>query len=346
MRSGELSQVLQAIGNGAPRVRRYILINPTDPAKILTNLLQDVRRHSSDVCGCYVAHHWKFPGWPECVPPALLTDFSKADPVPLPWLIAETDNANEPAVVTPDRFLKNLPSQLDSGELLQTKIGEHHQLVREHVRRGFEQVEEKLRADGAQMRAAHEGLVKLCEAQMTDDKGEPKQLFTLQYVLPLLTSMERTAPGWLKPVIWLKKPFKPLENIAEKLTALAEEGYENFAKKAPPFVSGLMKFIKMPWDWLMRMLGRAGKDKAECKVEPSVLARAMRIRAWCPQRFSEEDLTAAWEQVLRNTMFAKVEIPSAEKFDSITREIWKVLPWRKQALFAFRGLPETSLIGS
>ena len=336
VRAIPLSKILQTIGKGAPRVGRYILINQTDPERNLAGLLQEVRRHSSDDCGCYVAHQWKFPGWPECVPPKLLEGFSKTDPVPLPWLIAETDNANEPAVVTPDRFLKNLPSQLDPGELLQTKIGEHHQLVREQVRSGLDQVAEKLRADGAQMRAAHRGLVKLCEAQMTDDTGDPKQLFTVPYVLPLLKSMERTAPRWLKPVIWLKKPFKPVEDLAEKLLDLAGEGYESFAKKAPAIVRLLMVAIKMPWDGLMRILGRASKDEAECKIEPSILARAMRIHQWCPQRFNEEKLTEAWEQVLRNTMFAKVEIPSAEKFDSITREIWNVLPWHRQALFAIK----------
>lgn len=336
VRSVEFSNVLEAVRRGAPRVRRYILVNQTDPERNYADLLQDVRRYSSGDSGCYVALHFKIFGWREHVPTELLMKFNEADPVPLPWLILENDEANAPAAVTPERFFEKLPSQLDAGELFQTKTIEHYEIIREHVQRGFQQVEEKLRQDGSQVREAHEGLRKLCETQMTDALGNPKQIFAVPYVLPLLKSMERTAPGWLRWVIWLKKPFKPVEDLAEEMANIAGEGYEKLEKKAPEIVKWLMLMLKKPWGVLMRLLGRSDADEAECKIDPAALAKVMHCQRWCPLRLSESDLCAAWVQVLRNTVVAKVDIPSAERFDAITHEIWNVLPWHKQAVFAFK----------
>jgi hypothetical protein len=347
VRSREMSSdVPSAIAKGAPSVPRYLLINKVEPDTNLVELLRDVRNHSSGDRGCYVASHFKINGWKEKTPSDLISDFgeTEADKIPLPWRIEDRDEDNAPGEVQAERYFKNLPSQLNAGILFQTKTTEHWEILRKKVQLGFEKVAARLEKDGKDLRSAHEGLVELLEEQMTDDKGGAKNLFTVDYVLPLLASMERTAPGWLRPVIWMKKPFNPVQKLAENMSDKAGEGYESLAKKAPLLLRELMNQSKKPWHWLLRLLGRKEGDEAECKIEAPVLARRMKNARWCPQRFGEKELISAWEEVLHRTMTARVEIPDARKFDGITQEIWKVLPWHKQALFALKLVTQLAVL--
>jgi hypothetical protein len=345
-----LTEYLQKLRHRMAQVPLYLLVNKIRPEHDQpAATLQDedlVRiRQRFDVTGVFVAFDFDIerrreePGWRDLTPPELVEETSPDEDRHtdrFPQFFQVDSDTHPPSRVPPDRFLRQLPRQLDLAELQKQAVFDHLAEAIQVTRTGLESLRHWSEQLNQRMRAAHAGLLQFCVERFTNPAdGEPYQIPETEFTSALSESFLRTAPWYLRPGLWIHGRFHSVAQSVRDGSLRAKKILRGLRNPLAQWHGGDRK--------VEEDLARAGL--AGTRIEDaSTLAASMHAQRWVPSEVEEEQLRVGWQRTLQEFSRFRLSI-DPEKLDEMTGDFWESLS-RGQRLKAFFLLGVLTLMGS
>jgi hypothetical protein len=352
LRDRMLETFLENIRGRLSKAPLYLLVNKIRPEQGQptrtrgdSDLEQLIQRFRIDAC--YGAFDFDIfargdqPGWQELTPVPLVK-LGNDSRSPQFFQLESSAEANLPEQVEAERFLQNLPAQLNPAELQQAKQQDHWSELARLTSESIVCVDHWIASRNERAATVHRGLLKLCTQRFTDPvTHEPLQILSREYAEAFAESFVRTAPIWARVILKGTKPFdkgmkwcgRQVQGLTSKLRNLKLRDYllPDMSQSAERIKDSLRKTDEAKaTEKQFEELGVAGVQLTDAKS----LSQQMHGQRWVSEKITEACLEQAWTQVVANAHRYRLKYDDQdEQFDQETSEFWNSAnAWQKTKL--------------